>query len=341
MGVNKSRPAERHDVLYRIIVFRLSVIFIVICAALFLLLFQSSSLFDPNRYLLRKILSLGHIPLFGLIAWIVLLAINLKNPKISNWPIWSYPAAFLFTMGISFLSELVQIIIPRDASIKDFFYNNLGSALFLGGGLLWTNQKFSVRSGRWHKRLRFTFVVASVIIFALVVHPLVLLAIDEIQIRGSFPVIGSFETEREVKRWNGGENEMSLSQEYVDDGKYSLRVTLSPGKYSGICMPHPPSDWRGFSSFDFTVFNPSEKNQMIVLKIFDWDHTYEYNDRFNRVLHISPGKNCISIPLQEIELSPVKRKMRMDKIGQVSFFMKNLKQRQVFFFDNIRLSKRK
>ena len=285
-------------------------------------------------------MSLGHVPLFGLIAWTVLLAINLKNLRISNWPTRSYAVAFLFTLGLSLLAEFLQIITPRDANIGDVFLNALGAALFLGAGLLWTNQEFSERSGRWHKRLRLIFLVVSVIIVAFLAYPVVVLTIDEIQIKTSFPVIASFETEREMKRWNTGNNELSLSEEYVNEGKYSLRVALSPGRFSGISMTRPPSDWRGFDSFDFTVFNPSNKNLMLMLKIFDWDHKYKYNDRFNRLVRISPGKNSISIPLQEIESAPARRRMQMDKIGQISFFMRNLRQTQVLYFDNARLSKK-
>ena len=337
MQEENSRESEYNNELHRIMTFRIAFIFIIICLSLFLLLFYSPFIFEPHRYILLKLLSLGHIPLFGLIAWTVLLAINLKKPVISDWPIWSYVAAFLFTLGISFMSELVQIITPRDASIKDFFLNSLGSSVFLGAGLLWANQEFSKRYGSWHKRLRFIFAAVTIILCVFAVRPLVLIAIDEIQKKESFPVIASFETKRELKRWEGGNNDLRLSQEHVKDGQYSLRVALAPGKYSGIHIAHPPNDWRGFNSFDFTVFNQSEKSLNIMLKIFDWEHNYEYSDRFNRLIRLKPGENNISIPFRDIASAPEKRKMRMDKIGQVSFFVRDLKEKQILYFDNIRL----
>ena len=341
MNFDKQLPGEEKDFLYRIIVLRLAFIFVVISAALFLLLFHSSYLFDPHRYLLLKLLSLGHIPLFCLIAWMVLLAINLKKPAVYEWPFWSYIAAFLFVLGISFLLELVQIITPRDSSVKDFFFNTLGATLFLCAALLWTNKEFSMRAGKWNRRVQLIFIIVTILIFTFIIRPLVLLVIDEVQIRRSFPVIGSFETKREIKRWNGGNNELSLSQKHADHGKYSLRVTLYPAKYSGIHIAHPPSNWCGFDTFDFMAFNPSRKRVRIVLKIFDWEHNYNYSDRFNKLIYLSPGKNYFSIPLKEIELAPAKRKMKMDKIGQISFFVKDLKHKQILYFDNIRLSKGK
>jgi len=342
MNANKAGLEEKVDALYRMmIVFRVVVIFIASCGTLFLLFFHSPSLFHPNRYLLRAVLSLGHVPLFGLIAWTVLLAINLRNLRISTWPTWSYAVAFLFTLGLSLLTEFLQIITPRDANIGDVFLNALGATLFLGAGLLWINREFSARFSRWQKRLRWVFVLVSVTVVAFLVYPIAMLAIDEIQARASFPIVASFESEMEMRRWDAGNNEVSLSQDHVDEGKYSLRVALSPGRFSGISMTRPPSDWRGFDSFDLTVFNPSNKNLMIMLKIFDWDHKYKYDDRFNRLLHIFPGKNAISMPIQEIKSAPATRRMQMDKIGQISFFMRNLGQEQVLYFDRIRLSKRK
>ncbi|MFC1863193.1 hypothetical protein ACFL1Z_04485 [Thermodesulfobacteriota bacterium] len=162
--------------------------------------------------------------------------------------------------------------------------------------------------------------------------------IDENQKRKTFPIISSFEKRGEVKRWDGGNNDLALSQEYADEGQYSLKAILYPAKYSGVSMAHPPRDWRGFSNFEFTIFNPSKKNMMIVLKILDWDHTFVYSDRFNKNIRLAPGRNRISIFLQEIESAPAKRKMRMDQIGQISFFIKDLKEEQILFFDNIRLS---
>jgi len=323
---------------YGIVALRVVSIFLVICAGFFLLYVPCPAVFDPHRYLLQRILSLGHIPLFAGLAWAILAGINIRTRKARNWPIWSYFAAFMITLALSVLSELGQMITSRDASKKDLLYDNLGCVFFLGVVCCWTNHKVSERLGVWKKHVRVVFILVVSIVVAVLVRPLVLSGVDEIEKRRNLPIIGSFETEREVRRWHGGASELLLADEWVEDGRYSLRVKLSPGTYSGIMMPHPPRNWRGYKFLKFSVLNPSEKRMKLVVKIFDWDHNYEYEDRFNTTMDIAAGVNRMSIALKEIEASPGGRRMRMDRIAQISFFLRDVKQEKILFLDNIRLS---
>lgn len=337
MSINNPAIKEQHNDIYRVIILRLSVIFIIFCFALFLLLFQSDYFFNPHRYILGQVLSIGHIPLFGLLSWTILTGINIKSPKISNWPIWSYLVAFILTFGFGFLIELAQVFTPRDASVKDLIYNILGALVFLSIGILWVNKEFTEKYSKVKGFLRFVFIALVLILFVFLLKPLISKIIDENHKKKSFPMISAFETRREVARWDGGKNYLELSQEYTDEGQYSLKTILYPAQYSGISMAHPPKDWRGYDRMGFTIFNPSEKSLMIILKIFDWKHTFKYDDRFNKDIRLTPGWNRISISIKDIESAPKTRKMRMDQIGQISFFMRGLKKEQVLFFDNIRL----
>jgi hypothetical protein len=323
---------------YPVMVYRVIAIFFVLAISLFLLLFQSPSLFDRSRRLLLMTLSIGHIPLFGVLSWMALLAINLRTLKVRDWPLWSYGAAFVLTMGVAVFSEAIQVVTPRDASVKDVLYNGIGVFLFLGAGLLWINRDFPELSGRWYKPSRVVFIFTTAVIAFLVVRPLVLLAVEEKDKKESFPVIASFETKRELRRWRKGSNEWLLSKEFVAEGKSSLRLTFHPAKYAGITMPYPPNDWTGYTDFHCTIFNPSAKRLDLTMKIFDREHNYQYSDRFNRILRISPGRNDISIPLMEVATAPKRRKMRMNKIAQLSFFIVGLKEKEVLYFDNIHLS---
>jgi hypothetical protein len=248
-------------------------------------------------------------------------------------------AAFVGTVGIGLLSEVFQIFISRDSSIRDFFLNTLGAFLFLAFGLLWKNEGFSKKRYKHQKTFQYIYVVSVAGISFFLFSPLVRLSIDEMKIKKSFPTIASFESEGELKRWYFGNNGAFLSRQFIDEGQYSLGVTFLQGEFAGISLNRLSSDWRGFDSFEFTVFNPSNTDFAIVLKIFDRDHDYNYDDRFNHYLHLSPGRNAVSIPLRKIESSPKTRKMRMDKIGQVSLFMRDLRQQKILYFDNIRLSK--
>jgi len=322
----------------RIVISRIVIIIAIFSISLCLLLCDWPYLFQPHRHLLQMALNIGHIPLFGFVAWMVLLGINLKNYNIREWSIRSYILAFLFTVGISLVSELVQIVLPRSSSIKDFYFNALGAFLFLGTGLLWFNKQFLDVAVRGYKYVRVMFMIGALITVLVVIRPLIRLAIDQREVAKDFPMIASFETEREVRRWKGEGSKMSLSKEWVVDGKHSLCVVLFRRLYPGITLTIPPKDWRGYDSLQFTIFNPSKKSLILVLKIFDGSHIYTFRDRFNKVLQINYGENFISVPLGEIESAPAGRKMRMDRIAQVSFFMGNLKNRQVLFFDNICLS---
>ena len=67
-----------------------------------------------------------------------------------------------------------------------------------------------------------------------------------------FPVLSDFETRLEAGRWSGG----TIHEGIARHGEKSLRVTLRKQKYPGTTLKRSFGDWRGYSGFAFSLYNP-------------------------------------------------------------------------------------
>jgi hypothetical protein len=184
----------------------------------------------------------------------------------------------------------------------------------------------------------------SLILFTLCwqLWPLTKALIDETIAAAQFPVLADFETPFELDRWdwhNGNKAEITKVDAFQNN--HSLKITLTPGRYSGISVQHFPANWQGYRQFEFDLKNPLEESISLTCRIHDIKHIIngqQYKDRFNKVLTINPGWQHIAIKTDAIANAPEGRKMDISNIVDLSLFASNLQRNQTVYIDNVRLS---
>nr|WP_232364805.1 CIA30 family protein [Desulfosalsimonas propionicica] len=85
-----------------------------------------------------------------------------------------------------------------------------------------------------------------------------------------------------------------------------------------------------------------EKQVKLHLRIEDRKHAQsenqQYTDRYNSSFDLPPGKwKTIKIPLEEIENAPKTRKMNMEQISSIMFFVARQPEPLTLYIDDIRL----
>jgi len=230
---------------------------------------------------------------------------------------------------LGMMTEFMQMLTPdRFFEITDIFYDAVGALTFLI--LAYPSLGNPLSKMNIYKKVSF-FVIA------LAGLPIYLSVIDTWRMNSDIPLLGSFETRLEMDRWSASDSTFSRSKKQAAHGSYSLEAHLQPGQYPGIALEYLFEDWRGFDSFSFDVYLEGSNPLPVVVRINDLHHNQMFNDRFNRRFTLKPGRNSISISLDEVEKAPRTRSMDMSRIKNVCIFSYQLKDPRVLYFDHFRL----
>lgn len=282
----------------------------------------------PDVYssvLLNNLWNYGHVIFF---AAALLLAVLIRPIPFGRAWLWIVLAIFI--LGV--LIEFVQNFIGRDASWSDIAHNILGAFIALCWGQRATGSRYLLIGLR----------VLSVILMAPMMWLSAQLIYSNWQMRTQFPLINSFETRYELRQLAniGAHVSWSKSSNYASSGEFSLAVKLTADPYSGIKWVGRYGDWSRYSFFAVDVYNPSEEEMQVVLKIADLQHDRGSNaldDRFNHRISLNPGWNNLRVAMDEIRNAPARRKMRIDEVNCLEIFAINLPKPQVIYIDNLRL----
>ncbi|MGM0402911.1 MAG: VanZ family protein [Thermodesulfobacteriota bacterium] len=235
------------------------------------------------------------------------------------------------TLIAGLVLEGLQSIVPgRTASLRDIIANATGAMIFL-----------SITNLR-KRRGPFLLNAASIIIAAFLLWPLFKALGDEYTAKMQFPLLAGFETPFEASRFIRGTGRFSVTDEYAYSGENSLRVNMGTQTYSGIALEYMPRNWQGYSHLQIAVYNPQEEQVTLYIRIHDTHHANSgrmiYADRFNRIFILLPRQwTILEIPLERIENAPRKRKMDMEQITNVGFFVAREPEPLTLYIDDIRL----
>ncbi len=284
----------------------------------------------PSTLLFESIINLGHVPLFAVVAGMTLLLTDRNNwirTKGSNY-LWT----FAVTAGLSMTSEIIQHFIPgRSLQAGDIFNDLMGGGIFL-------LVAYQFRQGL-QKWARIWLSSATFFILLTVCLPVVLTATDELRARKDFPLLASFETQREMERWMSVEGSFRRTSMNATAGSYSLEVLIPPGLYPGITMDYPPRDWRGYNILSFDAFLEGKAPLPLTVRINDLRHNEEFEDRYNSTITLQPGPNHVMVDLSEVEHAPKGRLMNMEHVSMICIFSYRLKEQRTLYLDNLRLEK--
>lgn len=147
-------------------------------------------------------------------------------------------------------------------------------------------------------------------------------------------VLGDFESEKEIERWEASGVSAFLSEEHAVRGKHSVRLTYSGDQNPTFVLEdffgknRRTRDWRGYEALVFTLFNPGSSQQRLILQIKDGNSRRYKEDIF------VPANNSLSyrVPLEDIGTF-----VDLKEIVQLNFFRWNPQTAAIFFLDDVRL----
>lgn len=316
---------------------RLLGIAILLGAAVGLMLFLERFNIQSDTIVWKSLRNFGHLPLFGLMAVILLWFLRLSVGKRVDIPI-QYVIAWMGTVGIGALSEYLQLPTRRDANIIDWLIDIAGATSFLA--LHFTIDPWiSSRSNRLLKRHRIIIRIVAVLIISAAAIPLFVSCWAQLYRKTIFPALYTFDSYFERK--------------YLDTANADLRIVASPSGWSGsesrvaeidfypskyptVYFLGPYPDWTGHRVLSIDVFSPADNPITIYVTIKD-RRDASYDDRYNTQIQVQSGYNRVEIPLSDIENAPENRKLDLSSITDVYIFMSDPEHTIILYMDNMYL----
>ncbi|MFY9399222.1 MAG: VanZ family protein, partial [Desulfomonilia bacterium] len=261
--------------------------------------------FDRGTRVVEEMCNIGHLPLFGVVALVVLWLLGGRQ-----WPVQerrAYTGAFFAAVGLGVVMEIAQVFSPgRYFELEDILLNSLGALSFLMLAFPYTGFE-RTKALRWR--------AAGILIIAAALVPVGLTAMDDWRMKREFPLLGSFESRLEMGRWSAKDAAFSRSERHASHGRYSLEARLMPGEYPGVGLQWVENDWRGYDWLCFDAFLEEDTPLALTVRVHDREHdrkdVQDYSDRFNRTFVLDPGAHQVRISLDEVRTAPLGREMDM------------------------------
>jgi hypothetical protein len=279
----------------------------------------------------------GHVPLFGVIAIILLWLLYLSlGQRLSAFP--RYSLAWLGAVGLGAISEYLQFFSARDADIMDWVNDIAGATAFLALHFTFDSQ-LSDREREQRNRVRIPIRVAALAILLVAGIPMIKGAAANWYRRISFPKMYTFSSYLETMFIQSQHADLEYTEppvEWSGHDSQVAKVTFFPAKYPGLGLRGPYPDWRGYKMLTLDVFSPAESPVSLYLMIKDRG-VASFTDRYNRELLIHPGYNEIRIPLEEIEDAPANRQLDLSSIHIIHLFIIEPQQPMILYIDDLSL----
>ncbi len=293
-------------------------------------------------FLWKAVNNFGHVPLFGLVA-ILLLWVSRTFIKRPGAPgIQHYGMALLGVLVLALLTEALQSLnVERQTSLSDVIHDLVGAMC----GLMLFLTYDSHLLGRWVPWREFprnvVLRVGVVLVLGITLLPVMEWAYAYWDRANRFPSLMEFSSEWEMQFVQATDSELQVVAA-PEGWKHETTDLVAQGtfhqkKYPGIHLAEPYSDWRGYTSFQLDVYSELSIPHVIAVRIDDVLYSNRYADGFNRRLTISPGANHIRIPIEDIRQGPVGRETDLSAIRKVLFFAVSPPEKFTLYFDNIRL----
>lgn len=207
-------------------------------------------------------------------------------------------------------------MLQREASVVDLSKNLLG----ITAGLA------LVSSVRQKRRLNRVLLISAALGFiALGMYSLIEISWHYVQRSKSFPILIAFDESwsKSFMRFDNSEILMDANVESRDDIKL-YRVRFDSGRYPGVSIIEPESDWLKYRVLRLIVYSANDENIKLGLRVHDKQHNQNYDDRFNQRCIIQPGLNHIVVNMSQIQSAPLSRNMDLTNIANVKLFLSSV-----------------
>lgn len=291
----------------------------IVLLMLFLVLGRPPS----DSYGWRTAFELGHVPLFGVTALLMLRVFRvLRGAAASDGTV--FLLASLATTVLGLAAEAAQAVQPgRNANLGDALLNLTGALCFLAIAA-------ALRPGMWRKlghdgplAARLVLVVATLGL-VLVSLPLIGVAWSYSQRAAALPVLADLTQRWQKPFLNVGRSELAIVRApagWTDRaGTQVARLTFLDAPWPGFTVREPWPDWSGYDALRFQVWSDMEAPVEIVLRVDDTHRNRPHSDRFNGSFIVTPGMNDFTVPLATIASGPRDRQLDLADISQFVLF---------------------
>lgn len=268
-----------------------------------------------NTLIWESALDAGHVPLFGVIALIVLALVRMMSVRRGMTP---YLIAFALTFLLAAGIEALQIVGPRDADVVDLARGTAGILSFLAVAMS-LDRDLKIRGAR-----RAALVAGALTLVAVGLASFAWMIRDYRQRAAAFPSICSFDASWETVFRGALRADLAVTDlppPWSDgSGNRVGRITFLTAVYTGFHVSEVQPDWRGYRSLCFEVYSGLNGPVDLVLRVHDAYHDNRVSDRFNRALTVEPGRNAYRIGLEEIRRGPSDRDLDLSRVRGFALF---------------------
>lgn len=305
--------------------------FLYVALGSLLLLLMPFDIVSENEFW-KRLADVFHVPLFAVIA-AVLHMLTVRAKGFERALILSHLSAAAFALAV----EIIQPYTGRSGSVIDLLNGISGVAL--SAAVLCALHERSlhlVGRGIWG-------IVALAVVTDLLVgsapayRAYLLLSARERML----PLVAGFDQRFEQQLWSPTEKSkntrLALGESPFEQSGLALRVETIPEKFSGAAYDAQSLDISGYSSLSFSLYLEGTEPVSINVRVDDDADCTEFDSRFNRQLSLAPGRNELSIPIDEIKHGPKYRELDLRAISRIIFFVSPLPKPVHFMLDNVRL----
>ncbi len=294
----------------------------------------------PSDTLLwREIHNSGHTPLFGFMGLLLLALLNRLSPANRQNSFRNYLIACVASILTGGLVEIIQFWAPGEPDIYDWMRDIGGAISFLGFYSLISGAASLWQIGKFKSLKSIILGLSSIAIIA-AATPLALWSGSYVYRNRIFPQICDFKSFWQSKFLFTRDAILkeppdSFVNRFADDNL--TQISFLPAQYPTLTIEEPYPDWHGYNLFHMEVYSPLDSTISLTVRIEDFHHNQEFNDRFNATYKIIPGLNSIDIPIEKIKMAPKTREMDLGQMRAIHLFAYDLRAEFSLYIGNIRL----
>lgn len=265
----------------------------------------------------------AHAPLFAVVASLALRARRSVRADLTL-RLRDYLAVWGLMTLLGALTEVVQALVGRDASLEDLANDALGAALAVAVTACLRRETFvTARPASW---IVPALIAAGTLAYA---APPLWSAAAYAQRWMQRPVLWQWRTPLDgyfLSHSNSRITPVPASACLADaaaplPGGQALWIVLDSGPYPGLTLDEPYPDWRGYRALAIDVANPGAEPVPLTLRVDDALHNHHYEDRYTGTFELPARKRTrLQIALREIERTPSGRNLDIARVASLMVF---------------------
>jgi hypothetical protein len=278
----------------------------------------------------------GHPLAFGLVA---LIALSLRRPRpgVQSSRLSAYWWAFGVAVALGLLTELAQLVGPRDASIEDFVNDGLGAALALAVRARYDR---SLRAELASRAAGVALGAIALLSAALIAAPVVWAGAAYLRRQTIMPALAQFDSSLDLYLTVGRAATLRLvpmpSPWSQMDDHFALRVEPISADWPGVTIDELRPDWRRYSTLAIDVLNPNAAPLRLQVRVDDQRPNPRYGERYDQEFELpAQTRQLLRIPLREIEAAPRKDHIDLARMRAVVLFMDEASKPRPFYLGAI------